>query len=274
MTGGRDAAHPAREPRPAARARRDRPATTSCACVVEEPSRAGLADDVRALLGDGVVEVRLETPDAVDGRRERAKRAWSARPRTSCSPRTWRTRASPTTAWVGSSPSCSTRRPSDAAGPARSRGLQRLPRPDRRATSTAPTSSPSSARPAPGKSSIIDAICFALYGTVPRYGDDRLVAPVITQGSTEARVSLTFEIDGEEYVATRVVRRHEGRRRVDEGSTPRARHRGARRRRSRNERRRSPSSSACRSITSPAASCCRRASSPSSCTTSRRIAKT
>ena len=61
-----------------------------------------------------------------------------------------------------------------------------------------------------GKSSILDAICFALYGSVPRYGDDRLVAPVITQGSNEARVSLTFEMEGEEYIATRVVRRTKG----------------------------------------------------------------
>ena len=58
-----------------------------------------------------------------------------------------------------------------------------------------------------GKSSVLDAICFALYGSVPRYDDDRLVAPAITQGAVEARVSLTFEVDGEEYVATRVVRR-------------------------------------------------------------------
>src|SRR5439155_8276769 len=58
-----------------------------------------------------------------------------------------------------------------------------------------------------GKSSVLDAICFALYGSVPRYADDRLVAPAITQGANEARVSLTFEIDGEEYLATRVVRR-------------------------------------------------------------------
>ena len=28
-----------------------------------------------------------------------------------------------------------------------------------------------------GKSSVLDAICFALYGSVPRYDDDRLVAP-------------------------------------------------------------------------------------------------
>jgi len=58
-----------------------------------------------------------------------------------------------------------------------------------------------------GKSSILDAICFALYGSVPRYDDDRLVAPAITQGENEARVCLTFEVDGDEYVATRIVRR-------------------------------------------------------------------
>lgn len=58
-----------------------------------------------------------------------------------------------------------------------------------------------------GKSSVLDAIGFALYGAVPRYSDDRLVAPAITQGSNEARVSLTFEVDSEEYTATRIVRR-------------------------------------------------------------------
>ncbi len=58
-----------------------------------------------------------------------------------------------------------------------------------------------------GKSSVLDAICFALYGIVPRYDDDRLVAPSITQGSNEARVSLKFELGGSEYVATRIVRR-------------------------------------------------------------------
>ena len=42
-----------------------------------------------------------------------------------------------------------------------------------------------------GKSSIIDAICFALYGRVPRHGD-KDIAPVITLGTAEARVALTF----------------------------------------------------------------------------------
>src|ERR1700688_2053604 len=58
-----------------------------------------------------------------------------------------------------------------------------------------------------GKSSVLDAICFALYGCVPRYDNNTLVEPAITQGAREARISLTFEIDGEEYVATRIVQR-------------------------------------------------------------------
>ncbi|MCB0994887.1 MAG: SMC family ATPase, partial [Acidimicrobiales bacterium] len=58
-----------------------------------------------------------------------------------------------------------------------------------------------------GKSSLIDAITFALYGSVPRYGDVRLVAPVINQLSNEARVRLDFEIAGRLHTAVRVVRR-------------------------------------------------------------------
>ena len=57
-----------------------------------------------------------------------------------------------------------------------------------------------------GKSSIIDALTFALYGSVARY-DERAVAPVINQLSTEARVRFEFEIGGDRYSATRVVRR-------------------------------------------------------------------
>ncbi len=58
-----------------------------------------------------------------------------------------------------------------------------------------------------GKSTIIDAMIFALYGTVPRYGDRRLVAPVISQGATEARVRLDFTVAGQTWTAVRVVRR-------------------------------------------------------------------
>ncbi|MBY5161769.1 AAA family ATPase, partial [Salsipaludibacter albus] len=58
-----------------------------------------------------------------------------------------------------------------------------------------------------GKSSIIDAMTFALYGVVARYGDKRLVAPVISNGRNEARVRLAFAVGDDHYTAVRVVRR-------------------------------------------------------------------
>jgi exonuclease SbcC len=58
-----------------------------------------------------------------------------------------------------------------------------------------------------GKSSVIDAMVFALYGKVPRYQDDRIVASVINVQSAEARVRLDFELEGEHYTVVRVVRR-------------------------------------------------------------------
>jgi DNA repair protein SbcC/Rad50 len=57
-----------------------------------------------------------------------------------------------------------------------------------------------------GKTSIIDALTFALYGSVPRLDDRRAVAPVISQNLTEARVRLDFSVGGREYTAVRVVR--------------------------------------------------------------------
>lgn len=61
-----------------------------------------------------------------------------------------------------------------------------------------------------GKSSLVDAVCFALYGIVPRYGDKRLVAPVISEGKVEAKVRLDFRVGGEGYTAVRVVRAQRG----------------------------------------------------------------
>ena len=60
-----------------------------------------------------------------------------------------------------------------------------------------------------GKSSLIDAMVFALYGSVPRLGE-RAVAPVISQGRQDARVRLDFKLDGESYTAVRVVQRTKG----------------------------------------------------------------
>jgi exonuclease SbcC len=57
-----------------------------------------------------------------------------------------------------------------------------------------------------GKTSIIDALTFALYGSVPRLDDRRAVAPVISQNLTEARVRLDFSVGDQDYTAVRVVR--------------------------------------------------------------------
>jgi exonuclease SbcC len=57
-----------------------------------------------------------------------------------------------------------------------------------------------------GKSTVIDAIVFALYGVVPRYNDKKLVGVAISQGKVEAKVRLTFTVGDERYVVVRVVR--------------------------------------------------------------------
>src|SRR5262249_43364862 len=51
------------------------------------------------------------------------------------------------------------------------------------------------------------AICFALYGSVPRYEDERVVTPVITTDATEARVELDFVSNGVAHRIVRLVRR-------------------------------------------------------------------
>ena len=58
-----------------------------------------------------------------------------------------------------------------------------------------------------GKSSVIDAITFALYGSVARYQNTNAVAPVVNAQSAEAKVRLDFEVNGVGYTAVRVVRR-------------------------------------------------------------------
>ena len=51
-----------------------------------------------------------------------------------------------------------------------------------------------------GKSTVLDAICFALYGTVPRWGDRRGIANALAPSAAEARVRLVFESAGARYV--------------------------------------------------------------------------
>jgi exonuclease SbcC len=58
-----------------------------------------------------------------------------------------------------------------------------------------------------GKSTVLDGVCFALYGTVPRWRNTSSVANALAPSVSEARVRLAFEVAGARYVATRVVRR-------------------------------------------------------------------
>ncbi len=57
-----------------------------------------------------------------------------------------------------------------------------------------------------GKTTVLDGICFALYGSVPRHGR-RDVAPVVTQGLNESVVSLAFSVGDDHYQVARHVRK-------------------------------------------------------------------
>lgn len=58
-----------------------------------------------------------------------------------------------------------------------------------------------------GKSTVIDAMIFALYGTVPRWGERNAVAPALAPTVNRGTVRLIFDAGGQRYVAARDVRR-------------------------------------------------------------------
>jgi DNA repair protein SbcC/Rad50 len=58
-----------------------------------------------------------------------------------------------------------------------------------------------------GKSTVIDALCFALYGTVPRWDNEREVRNALAPSANACRVSLIFELAGQRYVAARSLQR-------------------------------------------------------------------
>ena len=57
-----------------------------------------------------------------------------------------------------------------------------------------------------GKSSLLDAMIFALFGKVPRMGGQGL-SDLVSQGLAEARIQLDFSVGGERYRVARRLRR-------------------------------------------------------------------
>src|SRR5262245_29813162 len=58
-----------------------------------------------------------------------------------------------------------------------------------------------------GKSTVIDALCFALYGTVPRWGRGNVIRNALAPSTAECRVCLVFEAMGKRFAAARQLRR-------------------------------------------------------------------
>jgi exonuclease SbcC len=58
-----------------------------------------------------------------------------------------------------------------------------------------------------GKSTVIDAMTFALYGSVPRWGRKGMVSLALAPSVARATVKLVFEVDRQRYVVARELRR-------------------------------------------------------------------
>jgi exonuclease SbcC len=58
-----------------------------------------------------------------------------------------------------------------------------------------------------GKSTVIDAMTFALYGSVPRWDNKNVVALALSPTANRGTVQLVFDVGGHRYVAVRDLRR-------------------------------------------------------------------
>jgi exonuclease SbcC len=59
-----------------------------------------------------------------------------------------------------------------------------------------------------GKSTVIDAMCFALYGTVPRWGNESVIRNALAPSASSCRVGLVFEVGDQRYVVARLLARN------------------------------------------------------------------
>ncbi|MEU8804029.1 SMC family ATPase [Spirillospora sp. NPDC048819] len=58
-----------------------------------------------------------------------------------------------------------------------------------------------------GKSTVIDAICFALYGSVPRWGKENVIRLALAPSVNSGKVALVFESAGRRYGVVRALAR-------------------------------------------------------------------
>src|SRR5580704_19405469 len=58
-----------------------------------------------------------------------------------------------------------------------------------------------------GKSTVIDAMTFALYGSVPRWGRKGMVSLALAPTTSRGTVKLVFEVGDRRYVVARELRR-------------------------------------------------------------------
>ncbi|MDF5754170.1 SMC family ATPase [Spongiactinospora sp. TRM90649] len=58
-----------------------------------------------------------------------------------------------------------------------------------------------------GKSTVIDAICFALYGTVPRWGRENVISHALAPSAVSGKVALVFESSGRRHAVVRALQR-------------------------------------------------------------------
>lgn len=58
-----------------------------------------------------------------------------------------------------------------------------------------------------GKSTVIDGLCFALYGTVPRWGRENVISQALAPAANACRVALVFEAAGRRYAVVRALTR-------------------------------------------------------------------